>query len=527
MHKILMNTKLKTIINLILCSCSFCSAQITFQKTIGGINSEMGYVIQQTNDGGYISGGTTQSIGAGSVDLYLISTDNNGDTVFTKTYGGTGIDNFGNCMQTADGGFVIFGSAKSFDGSTNHIYLVKTNSNGDTLWTKIYGNPDILACYYGKQTNDHGYIMVGQSDNGTDIRLYALKTDSNGIKIWDKSYGGFAGQSALSVCETNSNGFIIAGYTNSFGSGQEDIYLIKTNIYGDTLWTKTIGGTGAERCQNIQPTIDGNFILVGNTTSYSAGNYDVFLLKIDTNASVIWSKTYGGIETDFGQSVEQTHDGGYILTGSVGMGGNNIDALLIKTNPVGDTLWTKTYGGTVSDQGNSVRTTADNGYVVCGWTNSFRSGAYDFFIFKTDSNGNSGCNQSHTVININSPVLQSVSAPTIILSTVNNFISTPTIVKTGGSVNLLCLFNELDKPINDQDIFSFYPNPVVDQLTVFSEKESAYSIQISDLLGREIYSSPTIQNDNIINLKYFASGIYLLHFRNGANNLVKKIVIKH
>ena len=102
MHKILMNTKLKTIINLILCSCSFCSAQITFQKTIGGINSEMGYVIQQTNDGGYISGGTTQSIGAGSVDLYLISTDNNGDTVFTKTYGGTGIDNFGNCMQTAD-----------------------------------------------------------------------------------------------------------------------------------------------------------------------------------------------------------------------------------------------------------------------------------------------------------------------------------------------------------------------------------------------------------------------------------------
>ena len=269
----------------------------------------MGYSVQQTTDGGFIIAGSTRSFGVGTPDgdnVYLIKTNASGDTLWTRNYGGTGID-WGNAVrQTTDGGYIIAGYTESFGAGIGDVCLIRTNAAGDTLWTRTYG-----GIY-----DDWGY----------------------------------------SVQQTTDGGYIITGGTASFGAGDEDVYLIKTNALGDTLWTRTYGGTDIERGYSVQQTTDGGYIFAGLTYSFGAGGADVYVIATDAQGDTLWTRTYGGTGDDEGYSVQQTTDGGYIITGwtaSFGAGGNNV--YLIKTDAQGDTLWTRTYGGTGYDEGYSVQ----------------------------------------------------------------------------------------------------------------------------------------------------------------------------
>ncbi|MFH1319235.1 MAG: T9SS type A sorting domain-containing protein [Bacteroidota bacterium] len=382
-------------------------AQQTFQKTFGGIDEDWGYSVQQTAEGGYIITGYTKSFGAGLNDVYLVKTNSSGDTLWTKTYGGTNEDYGYSVQQTADGGYIITGSTQSFGAGWVDVYLVKTNNSGDTMWTRTYGGTGWEYGYSVRQTADWGYIITGYTNSfGAGLNdVYIVKTDSTGDTLWTKTYGGADNDIGYFVQQTTDGGYIITGYTYSFGAGWVDVYLVKTDSNGDTMWTKTYGGTNNDYSYSVRQTTDGGYIITGRTYSFGVGNSDVYLIKTGSTGGILWTKTFGGTSNNAGYSVQQTSDGGYIIAGftsSFGAGLN--DVYLVKTDSTGDTLWTKTFGGTSTDDGKSVQQISDGGYIITGYTKSFGAGLNDVYLIKIDSNGNSvGCNQSSTATIETSP----------------------------------------------------------------------------------------------------------------------------
>ena len=161
--------------------------------------------------------------------------------------------------------------------------------------------------------------------------------------LWTKTYGGIEYDWGFSVQQTDDGGYIIGGAIYSFGSISGDVWLLKTDANGDTVWTKIYGGAGTDEGQCVQQTTDSGYIIVGWTESFGAGAWDVWLLKTDADGDTLWTKTYGGIFVDYGYSVQQTNDGGYIIVGwTKSFGAGDYDVYLVKTDVDGDTLWTKT-----------------------------------------------------------------------------------------------------------------------------------------------------------------------------------------
>jgi len=362
-------------------------AQITFERTYGGINHDFGYSVQQTSDGGYVIAGRTDSFGAGGADVWLIKTDADGDTLWTRTYGGTGSEYGHYVQQTSDGGYIIAGFISSI---YEDVYLIKTDSDGKQLWKRAYGGSSADYGYSVQQTSDGGYIIAGWTDSwgGSDRDVYLIKTDSDGKHLWKRTYGGTTSDYGYSVQQTSDGGYIIAGWTDSFGGSDSDVYLIKTDASGNTLWTRTYGGTSSDYGYSVQHTSDGGYIIAGDTDSFGGSDRDVYLIKTDASGDTLWTRTYGGTRWDGGNSVQQTSDGGYIIAGyteSFGSGGRYV--YLIKTDAGGDTLWTRNYGWWSSGYGESVKQTSDGGYVIAGWTVSGRMSIRDVYLVKTDASG--------------------------------------------------------------------------------------------------------------------------------------------
>ena len=314
-------------------------------KTYGGEDYDEGRSVIETSDNGYIIAGRTFSFGAGSEDVYLIKTNSNGDTIWTRTYGGNLNDAGYSIKQTSDNGYIVTGHTRSFGGGAWYdLYLIKTDANGDTLWTKTYGDGGDYydGGYSVQETDDNGYIVAGWTVTpcGQDYHwdVYLINTDTNGDSLWTKKYGGTDDDKGYSVEQTTDGGYIVVGHTESFGAGSRDVYLIKTNADGDTIWTRTYGGTNQDAGSFVQEIDDEGYIIAGYTKSFGAGGYDVYLIKTDANGITLWTSTYGGQYWDEGQAVQQTSDGGYIVVGYASSFGAGLwDVYLIKTetDPVG------------------------------------------------------------------------------------------------------------------------------------------------------------------------------------------------
>lgn len=384
---------------------SLASGQSSWRMTYGGPFKDCGFCAQQTSDGGYIIIGFTCSFGAGTpsfADVYLIKADPQGDTLWTRTYGGNHDDRGYSVQQTLDSGHIIAGLTGSFGAGSCDVYLIKTNAQGDTLWTRTYGgaNPDHGSSV--AQASDSGYIIAGGTGSfgAGSNDVYLIKSDAQGDTLWTRTYGGTDYDEGHSVQQLPDGGYVIAGWTNSLGEGTPEysnVYLIRTDAVGDTLWTRTYGGTDSDYGWSVRQTSDSGYIIAGQTMSFGAGDGDVYLIKTNAQGDALWAKTYGGANEDYGKSVLQVSDGGYAIVGQTwSFGAGDGDVYLVRTDAQGDTLWTRTCGGANEDCGNSVRQTSDGGYIVAGGTYSFGAGEGDVWLIKTDSNGNVGMAESST-----------------------------------------------------------------------------------------------------------------------------------
>ena len=375
------------------------AGQVTFERVYGGSRTDIAYSVRQTPDGGYIVAGETRSFGAGGVDVWLVKTDSLGDTVWTKTYGDP-TRNRAYCLQsTVDGGFVIVGLT---GGLGEDVYIIKIDSLGDTLWTQSYGEPGDDRGYCIQQTLDGGYIIAGHAHfmgPGTGD-IWLLKTDSFGDTIWTRTYGDTLLEIASSVQQTIDGGYIVSGLT--LAEPDFGLWLLKTDSLGDTVWTRVYGGY-ADRGYSVQQTTDGGYIIAGQHFNGPGGG-ELWLLKTDSLGDTLWTRIYGGPRGEFASSLQQTPDGGYILAGNTSsFGAGGPDVYLIKTDSLGDTLWTRTYGGTRQDMGWSIQQTSDGGYVIAGHADSFGEGFSDFYLIKTDENGLVIAEKDGAVLSIDAP----------------------------------------------------------------------------------------------------------------------------
>jgi len=313
-----------------------------------------------------------------------------------KTFGGSETDKANFVQQTTDGGYILVGCTESYGAGKEDVWLIKTDTKGNKVWDKIFGGLKYDRFFSVQQTIDNGYILAGWTESyGAGLwDVWLIKTDTQGNKVWEQTFGGPDRDWANSVQQTTDGGYILVGGTESYGARGADAWLVKTDAEGNKEWEQTFGGSHADYAYSVQQTNDNGYILAGWTYSYGAGG-DAWLVKTDTEGNKEWEQTFGGSESDYAHSVQQTPDGGYILAGirdSRGVWSSN--AWLIKTDTQGNKVWEQTFGGPDRDRANCVQQTPDGGYILAGSASSYGAGYSDAWLIKTDAEGNKEWDQT-------------------------------------------------------------------------------------------------------------------------------------
>lgn len=508
-------------------------SQTTFQKTYGELGS-WGLNIQQTSDNGFIILGRIDSIGAGSSDIYLIKLDYKGDTSWTKVYGGAALDRGNYILQTTDGGYILACYTYSFGAGDADFLLIKTDSLGNILWNKTYGGTGIDYAFNVGRTYDGNYIVFGLTtsfgigNNGTSL----LKIDSVGNIIWCKAYGGtgYSYSWGLNGQQTLDSGFVVIRSATNNAINDADTHIFKTDSSGNVIWCRNFGGQDDDGTLTGQQTLDGGYIFAGVTLSFGASSYDIYLVKCSATGNLLWSKTFGGTSSETAISVKQTIDGGFILfgqTNSFGISPADLNLILIKTDSTGSLQWSKIYGDTANESAALFGFTND-GYILGGVSYSFGNGGTQFYLIRTDSIGVSGCFETNITPIVTAPSTQTVIPPMTVTSYLPS-VSTPTLlINHGGIANTLCINVGMEETSNNSS-FQLNPNPSTGNFTIdFERIIMKGKVEILNILGENIFvKNISNEPEKVIYLKNISSGIYFVKVFDGEKSYCKKLIVEH
>jgi uncharacterized delta-60 repeat protein len=398
----------------------------TFMVVSGGVDYDYGNSMQVTSDGGYIVAGRTESYDVDRGDVFLIKYDSSGEISWAKTAGGSEWDSAASVDQTADDGYIVAGFTKSFGEGGSDVFLLKYDSSGTLSWAKTIGGSGDDSGTAVEQTSDDGYIVSAYTTSygagGRDILL--LKYDSSGVLSWARTAGGPNDEFSSDVQQTTpDNGYIVAGNTESYGAGETDVFLLKYDTNGTLNWARTAGGLLSDSAYAVKQTADNGYIVAGYTGYDETGGleeYDALLLKYDSSGTLTWAKTAGKQGWDSARSVEQTSDGGYILAGSTGF---DAHVLLVKYNSSGVLTWSTMIKEPDFHSASAVEQTADGGYILSGYITSFGSGRASVLLMKTNAQGLIPFCDSCGTVSL------TTASPTLLLSSPTALLSSPVVVE--------------------------------------------------------------------------------------------------
>jgi hypothetical protein len=353
-----------------------------WSRHYGGAFNEGGFACVPTPDSGYLAVGSTYSFGSGDHDIYVIRLDSLGDTLWSRTFGGAAAD-FGRDVQVMpDGGCMVVGSTLSWGAGKEDLCLVRISPSGDLVWSKTYGGVNSDEGWSIRWTSDSNFIICGTtSSSGAGYSdLWLLKVSQQGDSIWSRTFGGPGGESGIAVRET-FDGFIAVGATGSFGEGYSSIYAVKVSRAGDSVWAKAFGGPKADIGYSVEVAKDGDYMIVGATASYGLGYYDAYVVKVSPFGDVVWEKTYGGVKDDRGYTISNTPSGDFLLAGTTeSFGRGATDIYVVRISPIGDVIWSATYGGTLSDYCRGISVDRKGNFVIAGYTYSYTAGGSDLYL---------------------------------------------------------------------------------------------------------------------------------------------------
>jgi len=416
------------------------------KRTFGGTGFDEGRYVEETSDGGYIIAGSTNSFGSGSYDVWLIKTDSNGNRLWDRTYGGSASD-YGYCVKQIKDGFIITGYTESFGAGSDDILLIKTDNLGNEIWTKTFGGTERDRGNSLVEAGDGGYVITGYTESfgagSKDIVL--VKTDSDGNQLWYKTYGGELSDHAVNLAKTSDGGYLLAGSLGVTGDlyNYTQMYFLKVDVTGNEEWSKTYGeldtrqyGYSAFQASDGCCYLAGWFDLPG---IWPPPDYQSWIIKIDALGNEIWNNKYEGSLF----SATLSPDDGIILVGInwIETKDSN-DILLQKINKEGTVEWNKMFGGETEDYGYSVIEAENNTYVFAGSTSSYGSGSYDAWLIKTDSFGNEVFGDQKILINDNSKIIiqnckiQNMNDYGIIVNNASPVISNNLITGNKGGIKL-------------------------------------------------------------------------------------------
>ncbi|UCD18875.1 MAG: DJ-1/PfpI family protein [candidate division WOR-3 bacterium] len=323
------------------------------------------------------------------------------DVVWTKTYGGAGADGGRALCATRDNGYLVVGYTFAAGSSDADILVVKTDATGDLTWSRRFGG---TGAEYGNACMeiDGGYLILGYTTSfGEGSKdLYLLRIDEEGNEVWSKTLGGDSWDVGTAMCRAGDSEYFVCGFTHSFGYGEEDIYLLKIDAQGSVIWSKTMGGWRIDMPYSIHGAKDGGCVIAASSGSISP-NTDFYLLKVDSVGGRVWAKSFEatgehGHGFDWLKGSSPAADGGWIMVGYSDCN-DMMDVVVVKTDSAGGEQWLTSFGNKpFYEYGNGVCPTADGGYVVAGITKSMTSPTEndrriydnDIYVVKLDHDGN-------------------------------------------------------------------------------------------------------------------------------------------
>jgi hypothetical protein len=492
-----------------------------------------------------------------------------------KTFGGSNDDLVRKIIQTNDGGYIIAGSSASNDGdiSGNHgisdIIVIKISSIGDVEWQKCYGgsNKDNLMSI--QKTTDGGYIIAGNTlSNDGDVNgnhggsgsdCWIIKITNLGIIEWQKCLGGSNGDGASEIQQTLDGGYIVGCTTSSIdgnvtgnhnrgsGSGNSDYWVVKLTNSGNIVWQKCLGSYSSDGLNSIKQTSDGGYILNGQIQANDGdvtghhGDFDYWVVKINSTGVIEWQKTLGGTGWDTGVDVIQNSEGDYIVTGYSSSNNGDIsgnhgggDAWIVKLSATGNMVWQKSLGGTGDDYLYHIQQTADGGYLFSGDSSSndgqapFNHGSsysLDCWIVKTTSTGDfewgkllggSGTDTAVSLIH----TLDGGYAVSGYTNSVNGDITSNHGTREGWIVKLTN--KSLGNSSYDfEKSISFYPNPAKNLINVDFGKDPINNslYYIYDQQSRIVLKGELISNKSAISIENLVNGVYFLKINNSKTGI--------
>ncbi|GBC85869.1 hypothetical protein HRbin11_02328 [bacterium HR11] len=364
----------------------------TWAQTYGGGRLEVAYSVRTAADGGLVVAGSTDSFGAGGTDAWVLRLDADGRVLWQKALGGDGTDVAYAVRPTPDGGFVVAGYTSSFTaGGEAGAWVFRLNAAGGLVWQKVYG-PGVA---YGlDRTSDGGFVVAGATTafGAAGLDAWVLRLDAQGNVVWQRRYGGSGSDVAYSVRAVPDGGFVVAGFTTSFGAGSYDAWVLRLDAAGGVLWQRAYGGGLQDWAYAVDRTSDGGFIVAGYTESFGAGANDVWVFRLDDSGDVQWTATYGDTADDYAYAVQALPDGGFIVAGyTTSFGAVYLgDFWVLRLGPDGAIVWQKRYGGVSYDWAYAVQALPDGGFVIAGMSQSFNALNRDVWVVRTDGNGDLG-----------------------------------------------------------------------------------------------------------------------------------------